>query len=369
MTEAVFFIAILLAFANGANDNLKGVATLVGSGLLAFQPARWIATISTGLGSLVSVVFATALVRAFSGKGLVPSEALTTEFLASAGLGAAATVALATWRKMPISTTHALVGGLVGAGLASVGGQVSLGALGKSFVVPLLVGPLLAVGGAWLLARTGASAAGRLGLRSESCVCIEGEWQPVGAPGQAFAAVGAMAPKLVVDDKAACEERVLGDIAGVEVQTALDRSHLVSASLVGFARGLNDTPKILGLMAGAGLASLSGGAAAIALAMAAGGWWASRGVTETLAHEVTEMTPAEGLAGNLTTSLLVIGASRLGLPVSTTHVSAGGIFGVGASNGAMRARTVAHILGAWLLTLPISAAIAGLTAFAFGAGR
>jgi len=366
MTEAVIFIAILLAFAN-ANDNLKGVATLVGSGLLAFRPARWIATISTALGSLLSVVFAAALVRAFSGKGLVPAEALTTEFLASAGLGAAATVALATLRKMPISTTHALVGGLVGAGLASVGGDVALGALGKTFVLPLLVGPLLAVAGAWLLARSGGAAAKGLGLRSESCVCVEGVWQPAPAGASEFAAATSITPKLVVDDTAACEERVLGNIAGIEVQTALDRSHLVSASLVGFARGLNDTPKILGLMAGAGVASLSGGAAAIGLAMAAGGWWASRGVTETLAHEVTEMTPAEGLAGNLTTSLLVIGASRLGLPVSTTHVSAGGIFGVGASNGAMRTRTVANILGAWLLTLPISAFLAGLAALAFGA--
>ncbi|MBW2393802.1 MAG: inorganic phosphate transporter, partial [Deltaproteobacteria bacterium] len=88
MSELVIVAALLLAFANGANDNLKGVATLVGSGELPFHRARWLATISTALGALVSVVLASALVRAFSGKGLVPDAALTPEFLVAAGLGA-----------------------------------------------------------------------------------------------------------------------------------------------------------------------------------------------------------------------------------------------------------------------------------------
>ena len=156
---------------------------------------------------------------------------------------------------------------------------------------------------------------------------------------------------------------------GIEVDRAVSHGHLASASLVGFARGLNDTPKILGLMAGAGVASLSLGAAAIALVMAAGGWWASRGVTETLAHGITDMTPAEGLAGNLATSLLVIGASRLGLPVSTTHVSAGGIFGVGAAKAAIQGPMVAQIASAWLLTLPVAALLAAATRFALLALR
>jgi PiT family inorganic phosphate transporter len=168
----------------------------------------------------------------------------------------------------------------------------------------------------------------------------------------------ALSMRLRVADAGQCRNRYTGEVVGIRVDHIISRSHLVSASLVGFARGLNDTPKILGLMVGAGLTSLSFGALAIAVVMAAGGWWASRGVTETLAHGITEMSPAEGLAGNLTTSLLVIGASRLGVPVSTTHVAAGGIFGVGASNGATRRRMVAQIAGAWLLTLPVAAALA-----------
>lgn len=365
MSELVVVVALLLAFANGANDNLKGVATLVGSGALPFTAARWLATISTALGALISVVLATDLVRAFSGKGLVPDAALTPEFLVAAGLGAAATVGLATLRGLPISTTHALVGSLTGAGLAAVGSDVALAALGRSFMLPLLVGPLLAFLGAWLLARAGGAAATRMGIRPETCVCIDGEWLPATSNGQMAHPVSGF-PQLRMADVATCRERYPGRLAGIAVDDAVSASHLVSASLVGFARGLNDTPKILGLMAGAGIASLPLGAGAIALVMAAGGWWASRGVTETLAHGITEMTPAEGLAGNLTTSLLVIGASRLGLPVSTTHVSAGGIFGVGASHGGMRRQMVRNIAGAWLFTLPAAALLAGATGFVLG---
>ncbi|MBW2397540.1 MAG: inorganic phosphate transporter, partial [Deltaproteobacteria bacterium] len=316
--------------------------------------------------ALVSVVLASALVRAFSGKGLVPDAALTPEFLVAAGLGAAATVGLATLRHLPISTTHALVGSLTGAGLAAVGGDVALSALGKSFVLPLLVGPLLAFFGARLLARGGGAAATRMGIRPETCVCIDGEWLAVTSDGQ-MAYSPTPTPQLLMADLETCRERYPGRVAGIAVNDVVSGSHLVSASLVGFARGLNDTPKILGLMAGAGITSLSLGAGAIAGVMAAGGWWASRGVAETLAHGITDMTPAEGLAGNLTTSLLVIGASRLGLPVSTTHVSAGGIFGLGASNGAMRRRMVRDIVGAWLLTLPVAALLAAATKFALDA--
>jgi PiT family inorganic phosphate transporter len=103
---------------------------------------------------------------------------------------------------------------------------------------------------------------------------------------------------------------------------------------------------------------------AIAAAMAVGGMVAAQGVAETLAHRITPMSPAQGLAGNLSTSLLVIGASRLGLPVSTTHVSVGGIVGIGAMAGSLRGRVTGEIFAAWLTTLPLAAALGAL--FAWG---
>jgi PiT family inorganic phosphate transporter len=94
--------------------------------------------------------------------------------------------------------------------------------------------------------------------------------------------------------------------------------------------------------------------------MALGGIVAARKVARTLATRLTPMSPGQGLAGNLTASILVIGASNLGLPVSTTHVSVGGIFGVGASTGSLRMRATIEVLVSWLVTLPVSGLLAAL---------
>ena len=80
-------------------------------------------------------------------------------------------------------------------------------------------------------------------------------------------------------------------------------------------------------------------------------------MAETLANKITPMTPPEGLAGNAATALLVASASSLGLPVSTTHVSTGGIFGIGASNGELRWRMAGEVVLAWVVTLPLAAGL------------
>ncbi len=184
MTALVLVSALFLAFVNGANDNMKGVATLYGSGVLSYRKALALATLSTALGSVASIFIATALVRAFSAKGLVPDAALTPAFLAAVGVAAALTVLLATWRGFPISTTHALVGGLTGAGWVAAGPALSLSALGAVFVVPLLAGPVIALALAWAGVGAGRSTSRRLGVTYGSCVCIGGEWVPaVVAPG------------------------------------------------------------------------------------------------------------------------------------------------------------------------------------------
>ena len=360
--------ALLLAFVNGANDNLKGVATLYGSGTLSYRQSLWLATVSTALGSLLSVVLATALVAAFSAKGVVPTEWLDTSFLASVATAAAATVLVATAIGMPISTTHALLGGIVGAGVITAGSAVDFAALASGFALPLLASPFLSVALAFALHRGGTSVGRQTGVHEDTCVCVASGATPAPQPGAL--AGGALArsvlegPEWVLDRAEAC--RVHGH-RGVQVRQAVAAGHLLSGSLLGFARGLNDTPKIVGLLVGASLVAPLPAAIGVGACMALGGLLAARRVTHTIAKRLTKMTPGEGLAGNLTASFLVIGASNLGLPVSTTHVSVGGVFGVGTANGGLQRRATGEVLGAWLVTLPCSGLLAAALAWALGA--
>ena len=366
MERILIAACVALAFANGANDNIKGVATLFGSAQLSYRSAVALATVSQLIGSLGSLVIAGALVKAFSGKGLVPPEMFSTAMLAAVALGAAITVAVATRSGLPISTTHAIVGGLVGAGAVAAGSALELGALGKAFVLPLAVGPLLAVALAWSLARGGTATGSALGLGLKDCICVDARLAPaMSEPGTAAFAASTLDVEVApaADCRAHDERRLLG----VEVASLLRVGHLLSAATVGIARGLNDTPKILGLMVGAAVVEPLAGAVVLGVAMAIGGLVAARCVADTLAHRITPMRDGPSFAANLTTSMLVASASRLGLPVSTTHVSTGGIFGIGASDRTLDPRTTTEILGAWLGTLPLSAALGAAFAWAFGA--
>src|SRR4051794_30469058 len=118
MTLTVILLAVFcLAYANGANDNFKGVATLFGSGTTSYRKALLWATLTTFLGSLMAVWLADQLLASFSGRGLVEDTlTVSPQYLAAVGLGAGGTVLLATWVGMPVSTTHGLVGTLIGAG-------------------------------------------------------------------------------------------------------------------------------------------------------------------------------------------------------------------------------------------------------------
>ena len=144
--------------------------------------------------------------------------------------------------------------------------------------------------------------------------------------------------------------------------SAVDALHWLSSALTSLSRGLNDTPKIVALgIAGSALLKISGFPfyAAVAIGMGAGSLMSGFRVTETLARRVTPMSHGEGFAANLATSVLVGLASFAALPVSTTHVSSGAIIGIGLHRGAdtVRWRTVADMLLAWLVTLPLSAAL------------
>ncbi len=200
--EVLFFILFLsvgfVAFTNGSNANVKGVASLYGSGTTSLRWTIGWGTLTTLAGSIAAIFLAEGLLDKFSGKGLVRDELLQSPiFTAAVALGAAFTSFLATRLGFPVSTTHALVGALTGAGMAGASQDpVALSALGKNFLFPLLFSPLLAIalGGMtyWTL-----------------------RWL-------------ALAP----------DHR----------NRYLDAAHFASAGAASFARGLNDTPKMAALL-------------------------------------------------------------------------------------------------------------------------
>ncbi|MBA3659420.1 MAG: inorganic phosphate transporter, partial [Gemmatimonadales bacterium] len=145
---------------------------MIGSGTTGYRTALPWATVTTMLGSLLALLLARGLIAAFRGKGLVP-EALTADpaFLLSVSVAAALTVLLATRLGLPVSTTHALIGGLVGAGAVATHGHLDLARLGATFVLPLLLSPLLALGLTVVLYGALARLRRGLGIARTSCLC------------------------------------------------------------------------------------------------------------------------------------------------------------------------------------------------------
>lgn len=372
MTIALIIAVIWLAYANGANDNFKGVATLYGCGASSFERARLWATVATLAGSMVAVALAASLAMRFSGYGLVPPDHAGSSFLpVSVGAAAAATILIATVLGMPTSTTHALTGALLGVSFLINGGTVPPGQLWGGFLLPLLLSPVLAVvlaaGGYLLLRRTRIA----LGVTRETCVCLGATpaTRPlaltVNESSVTMTGPSPSAPVSVsVGESDDCVERYAGRVVGIDAQSAVNTLHRVSAGAVCFARAVNDTPKIAALL-------LIGGSIAhwnlvlVAVAMAVGGLIQSRKVAETMSRRITPLNSGQGLTGNLVTSFLVIGASKLGLPVSTTHISVGAILGIGVVGGRPQWRTIAQIGASWMMTLPIAGVLGAVVYLVF----
>ena len=351
---------LMLAAANGANDNIKGAATLLGSNVLGYRGAIALATLATGAGGIVSIYLANGLLQAFSGKGIVPQEMTgSLSFLLPVAIGAAATVWFASFKGMPISTTHALLGGILGAGLAGAAQAVAWTVAAKLMLLPLLLSPLIALALSYLLAPL-LRRMRRSGEASDPCVCTDS--QPAIA-GDAIVLREALV--FGRTDAAPCAPAPGRSVMRLPAQGLLDYTHMLSAAAVSFARGLNDTPKIAALLVASGSLSVMSSSLWVIAAMSIGGLIAGQRVANTLAFKVTKMDPGEGLGGNLVTAALVIGASRFGLPVSTTHVSTGALFGIAASNGSGHWTMIRTILLAWCFTLPVACLIAYIVASLF----
>lgn len=364
MSWLLVAVVSFLAYANGANDNFKGVATLFGSRTTDYRKALWWATATTFAGSCAAILLSVGLIKAFSGNGLVP-DVLTAQpaFLLAVGLGAALVVLVATVMGLPISTTHAMTGALVGAGLVSAG-TVNYARLGQGFFLPLAVSPFVSFALTGLLYPAFRTLRVRLGVEREMCLCVDGgAGEPVALQPNGSAVLRATGTALTVGQLSQCVQRYHGQVFGIDCQWVLDRLHYVSAGAVSFARGLNDTPKIVALLVAAkGLGfSLSTGLAVVVAGMALGGLLNARRVAMTMSERITAMNHGQGFTANLVTAFLVTVASRWGLPVSTTHVACGGLFGLGAVTGQARWAMVRTILAAWVVTLPLAAAVAAGT--------
>lgn len=309
---SVFIATLFLAYSNGANDNFKGVATLFGSRTSSYQTAILWATFTTLAGAVAATFVASTLIKNFSGKGLVPDAiANSPEFHLAVAIAAGLTVLIATFMGFPISTTHSLTGALVGAGLVAIGLKVNFAALGTSFILPLLLSPIIAIPlGAGIFSLSG---------------YIISKWN------------------LSVNHK------------------IIDTCHFISAGIVSFARGLNDTPKIFSLILVIEYFSIQGGMITIAIAMALGGLLNSQKVAITMSEKITSLNHTQGLSANIVTGILVIAASQFGLPVSTTYVSVGSIFGVGLTGKKANMRVFYQLLLSWILTLPTAAIISAIT--------
>lgn len=358
MVTLLVVLTLIVAFANGANDVSKGVATLVGSDVTNLRRALFWGTAWTVAGGAAAAFLSRGLVTVFSGKGLLATTP-ETAFLVAVAAGAIGWLVIATWTGLPVSTTHSLLGGLVGAGIAAEGlAGVQWAAVATKIAVPLAVSPLAALALMMVSYPMIGFAFRRL---NRYCVCVERDEPVVLGAGSTVLVAGTPAVRVIVG--AECPSAVVARI------NAMDSLHWLTSGATSFFRGLNDTPKILALGV---LAAAATGIAAewffllVALAIGAGSYVAGGRVTETLAEKVTTIRCDDGFAANLVTSALVGIAAFHALPVSTTHVSSGAIMGIGARKAEMGWGMVREMVAAWVVTLPVAGMVAALAYLAIG---
>lgn len=309
LTTILFLAVCFVAFTNGANANFKGVASLYGSGTTTLRGALYWGTATTFAGSIAAAFLAEGMLKKFSGRGIVPDALVASpEFVVAVAIGAALTSLLATRFGFPVSTTHALVGALLGAGLAGSGTDVRFVALGKNFLYPLFFSPAVAV------------------------------------------VLGSVTYLFLKSVRLAPDHRT----------RTLDVLHFLSTGAASFARGLNDTPKMVALLLTAPGLDMRWSFLAVAVTIAFGGLLDADQVAETLGKKVTGMNPGQGFAASLVTAGLVTTASFHSLPVSTTHVSVGSLLGMGATIRQAKWRKVGEIMLAWISTVPCGAILAAI---------
>jgi inorganic phosphate transporter, PiT family len=361
VTAAILVLALALAAANGANDVPKTVATLGGAGVTRYRTAIVWGAMTTLLGSLVSLQFADELTKLFS-KGIVTEEP-TPEFTFAVLVGTVAWVTFATVTRLPVSTTQALVGALVGAGVLLGADAVSWRVLPEKVLLPAI----LAIGVAYTISFL----LNLIRFRVPECVCV-GVDAPAGAPaaidpsGAAAFSPAPSTPRMHIEVGTVAECRVHGE-HGKRLDVTVNGVHWLSSGAASAARGLNDTPKIVAVgafaLVPAGMSSRSV-LLCVAGAMAVGSILFGTRVARRLGEEVVRRDHVEGFKANVTTAALVGLAANRGLPLSTTQVSSGAIAGAAGSHPSrLNGRTLRDFAIAWTVT-PVSAALVAAAVFA-----
>ena len=313
---AVVLLALAFDYINGFHDTANAIATSVSTRAIAPKTAVMMAAMLNFLGAMVS----TGVAKMIGGDIVTAPEMINGEIIVAALVGAIFWNLLTWWYGIPSSSSHALIGGIIGAVLISVGPEaLQAGGIGKIFI-SLVASPILALVLGYIVMKI--------------LLILFGRFSPI-----------------ILNDR-------------------FRNMQLVSAALMSFSHGSNDAQKAMGiitltLVASGHLQTLDvpiwvkiACATAMALGTAAGGWK----IIATVGSKIFKLESINGFAADLNSAITIFTATLLHLPVSTTHVVSGSIMGVGT---AMRVRavnwsTARSMVFAWFITIPLSAGVSAL---------
>jgi PiT family inorganic phosphate transporter len=309
-------LALAFDFMNGFHDAANSIATVVSTGVLKPQQAVAFATVF----NVIAIFVFQLKVAATVGKGIAMPEVVDHHVVFGALIGAIAWNVITWWYGIPSSSSHALIGGIVGAVIVKAGASALVAAGVWKTVLFIFVSPLL-------------------GFVLASAMMVAVSW-------------------------------VFRRSSPLHVDNWFRRAQLVSAGLYSLGHGGNDAQKTIGiiwmLLIATGHASESGPPAwviwscylAIGLGTLFGGWR----IVKTMGQRLTKLRPVGGFCAETGGALTLFFASAIGVPVSTTHTITGAIVGVGSVRRASAVRwgVAGNIVWAWIFTIPASAFIAGV---------
>ena len=314
----IIVLALVFDFYNGMNDAANSIATIVSTRVLTpFQAVAWAAFFNFFAAFAFGVSVATTI-----GKGLVDVNIVNNFVIFSGIVGAIILTAMATHFGLPISVSHAIIGGYGGAALAKAGFGAIIVAGYTKIIIFIFLAPLIGLLGAYVF----------------SIITL---W-------------------------------IVKNQSPRKVDKYFRKLQLVSAAVYSLSHGSNDAQKTIGIITIVLFTNNLLGETfyvpfwviilshtVIALGTLFGGWK----VIKTLGMRVTKLTPFGGFSAETSAGLTIIGATMGGIPVSTTHTITGAIIGVGSIRGFSTVRwgVAKNILWAWVLTIPLSAAFAMIT--------